>query len=66
MPVSGLVLLSPLAVASGVVGASNLSCIAVLVSLQACENLFREAVVEPGPSVSWTVVFVDAFNYDLL
>lgn len=46
--------------ASGVVGVSSLSCIAVLVSLQACENLFREAVMDPVPSVSWTVVFIDA------
>lgn len=46
--------------ASGVVGVSSLSCIAMLVSLQACENLFREAVMDPGPSVSWTVVFIDA------
>lgn len=58
--VSGRVLLLPPSMASGVVGVSDLSSIAMLVSLQPCENLFREAVMEPGPSVSWTVVFIDA------
>jgi len=58
VPVSGQVLVLPPALASGVVGLFSLSCVAVLLSLHACENLPREADAETGWSRSFLVCHV--------